>query len=234
MAAQPGREGAVVKGTRGGLVATIAVAVVGPLLAVVVGLLLAVGAANATAGPASAQVVSAGPAAAGPASAWSSPVAASTPEEALRPVAAPMQPEGPKPSTVFVEVSPSTVKAGYLVWIRASCRDNSIPANVWSDAFGRVQVKPDNGLLTATAMVRERTLPGSYRVKLECRGGETATTMLQVVKSVTPSRGPATGFGGSGSSFSAELLLPVGVGLTVAGLVVWLVSLRRLRGAARR
>lgn len=216
----------MVKGTRGGLVATVAAAVVGPLLAV--------GAANATAGPASAQVVSAAPTAAGAASAWSFPVVASAPEGVLRPVAAPMQPEGPKPSTVFVEVSPSTVKAGYLVWIRASCRDNSIPANVWSDAFGRVQVKPDNGLLTATAMVRERTLPGSYRVKLECRDGETASTMLQVVKSVAPSRGPATGFGGSASNFSAELLLPVGIGLTVAGLVVWLVSLRRIRGAARR
>ncbi|WP_018214874.1 hypothetical protein [Salinispora vitiensis] len=225
----------MVQGTRGGLVATIAVAVVGPLLAV--------GATNATAGPASAQVALARPAVAEAASAWSSPVAASAwsspvtasnPEGELRPVAAPMQPEGPKPSTVFVEVSPSTVKAGYLVWIRASCRDNSIPANVWSDAFGRVQVKPDNGLLTATAMVRERTLPGSYRVKLECRDGETASTMLQVVKSVTSSRGPATGFGGSASNFSAELLLPVGVGLTVVGLVVWLVSLRRLRGATRR
>ncbi|WP_025618540.1 hypothetical protein [Salinispora cortesiana] len=216
----------MVKVTRGGLVATIAVAVVGPLLAV--------GAATATAGPASAQGVSAGPAAAGAASAWSSAVAASIPEGALRPVAVPMQPEGPQPSTVFVEVNPSTVKAGYLVGIRASCRDNSIPAVVWSDAFGRVQVKSDNGLLTATAMVRERTLPGSYRVKLECRGGETASTMLQVVKSVAPSRGPATGFGGSAGNVSGGLLLPFGVALTVAGLVVWLVSLRRLRGAARR
>ncbi|WP_027660947.1 hypothetical protein [Salinispora fenicalii] len=216
----------MVKVTRGGLVATIAVAVVGPLLAV--------GAATATAGPASAQMVSAGPAAAGAASAWSTRIAESTAEGAVHPVAAPMQPEEPKPSTVFVEVNPSTVKAGYLVGIRASCRDNSIPAVVWSDAFGRVQVKPDNGLLTATAMVRERTLPGSYRVKLECRGGETASTMLQVVKSVTPSRGPATGFGGSAGHFFDGLLLPVGGALTVAGLVVWLVSLRRLRGAARR
>lgn len=216
----------MVKVTRGGLAAMIAVAVVGPLLAV--------GAANATAGPASAQVVSAGPAAAGAVSAWSAPVAASTPEEAPRPVAAPMQPEEPKPSTVFVEVTPSTVKAGYLVGIRASCHDNSIPAIVWSDAFGRIQAKPDNGLLTATAMVRERTLPGSYRVKLECHGGETASTVLQVVKSVAPSRGPATGFGGSAGHFSGGLLLPVGVALTVAGLVVWLVSLRRLHGAARR
>lgn len=216
----------MVKVTRAGLVATVAVAVVSPLLAV--------GAADATAGPASAQVASAGPTVAGPASAWTFPVAASTPEGAVRPVAARRQPEGPRPAAIFVEVNPSTVKAGYLVGIRASCQDNSIPAVVWSDAFGRVQVQPDNGLLTANPMVRERTLPGSYRVKLECRGGETASTMLQVVRSVAPSRGPATGFGGSAGDFSGKLLLPVGIALTVIGLVVWLVSARRFRGAVRR
>ncbi|MEV1328726.1 hypothetical protein AB0J20_04015 [Micromonospora costi] len=142
----------------------------------------------------------------------------------------------PQPSPlvdVFVEVSPSTVQAGFLVGIKASCRDNSIPAIVVSDAFGRVQVQPQRGLLTAAPMVRERTRPGNYRVKLECRDGETASTMLQVVKSVQPSRGPATGFGGTAGGFPGGLLVPGGVALTVAGLVLALVALSRPRTARR-
>ncbi len=90
---------------------------------------------------------------------------------------------------IFVEVSPSTVQPGYLVGIRASCRDNSVGATVVSDAFGAVGVQPQRGVLTAAPMVRERTRPGNYRVKLECRDGETASTMLQVVKKV-PSPSP--------------------------------------------
>lgn len=145
----------------------------------------------------------------------------------------------PSPADViFVEVTPSTVEAGFLVGIRASCRDNSVPATVVSDAFGRIQVQPQRGLLTASPMVRERTRPGNYRVKLECPGGETASTMLQVVKRVQPSRGPATGFGGTAGSGFGGLLVPVGLALTVAGAVVGVVASRRqsrlLRGAARR
>ncbi|MET7750144.1 hypothetical protein [Micromonospora sp. NPDC005367] len=145
------------------------------------------------------------------------------------------QPEAaaaPQPNPVvdvFVEVSPSTVQPGYLVGIKASCRDNSIPATVVSDAFGRVQAQPQHGLLTAAPMVRERTFPGNYRVKLECRDGQTASTMLQVVKSVKPSRGPATGFGGTAGGFRGGLLVPFGVALAVAGLIVALVTLRRPR-----
>ncbi|WBB69838.1 hypothetical protein [Micromonospora sp. WMMD812] len=134
---------------------------------------------------------------------------------------------------VFVEVSPSTVEPGFLVGLKASCRDNSIPATVVSDAFGRVQVQPQRGLLTATPMVRERTRPGNYRVKLECRDGETASTMLQVVKAVKPSRGPATGFGGSAGGFTGGLLVPGGIALTIAGLVVAIVALRRPRTVRR-
>lgn len=58
------------------------------------------------------------------------------------PVAAPQ----PSPIVdVFVEVSPSTVQPGFLVGIKASCHDNSVPAIVASDAFGRVQVQPQRG-----------------------------------------------------------------------------------------
>ncbi|MFJ8580643.1 hypothetical protein [Micromonospora sp. NPDC093277] len=134
---------------------------------------------------------------------------------------------------IFVEVTPSTVEAGYLVGLRASCRDNSVPAIVVSDAFGRVQVQPQRGLLTASPMVNERTRPGNYRVKLECPSGQTASTMLQVVKAVAPSRGPATGFGGTAQSGFGKFLVPVGLALTVAGAVVGMVAARRPRTARR-
>ncbi|WP_433121564.1 hypothetical protein [Micromonospora sp. CA-246542] len=172
------------------------------------------------------------------------PVAAPAPLDVL-PVAAPApQPGGvpggaPQPTPVvdvFVEVSPSTVQPGYLVGIRASCRDNSIGATVVSDAFGAIGVQPQGGVLTAAPMVRERTRPGNYRVKLECRDGETASTMLQVVKKVPsgPSRGPATGFGGTAGGMTGKLLLPGGAAFTVAGLVLAVVALRRPRSVARR
>ncbi len=144
-------------------------------------------------------------------------------------------PEPPGPN-VFIEVSPSTVEPGHLVGLRASCQDNSVGAIVISDAFGRVAVQPQRGLLTGTAQVKDRVLPGSYRVKLECRGGETASTMLQVVRtvnpSIKPSRGPATGFGGGAGGLTTGLLLPGGLALTVTGIVVWAMAARR-RGARR-
>ncbi|MFG2168237.1 hypothetical protein [Micromonospora chersina] len=182
-----------------------------------------------------APLVGAAPAQAGPpaAPALAAPVLAAEP--------VPGQPEAqPSPAdVVFVEVTPSTVEPGFLVGIRASCRDNTVPATVASDAFGRIQVQPQRGLLTASPMVRDRTRPGNYRVKLECPGGQTASTMLQVVERVQPSRGPATGFGGTaGGGGLGGLLVPVGLGLTVVGAVVGVVASRRqprtLRGAARR
>lgn len=139
-----------------------------------------------------------------------------------QPVAAP-QPPGPN---VFIEVSPSTVEPGHLVGLRASCQDNSVGAIAVSDAFGRVAVQPQRGLLTGTAQVKDRVLPGNYRVKLECRGGESASTMLQVVRAVKPSRGPATGFGG-GAGGTSGLLLPGGLALTVSGMILWVVAARR-------
>ena len=201
-----------------------------------------VGAAPAQAGPPAAAPLPAAPALA--ASVRDALVPAAGPAPAAAVFAAepaPGQP-GTQPSpadVIFVEVTPSTVEPGFLVGIRASCRDNSVPATVVSDAFGRVQVQPQHGLLTASPMVRDRTRPGNYRVKLECPGGQTASTMLQVVKRVQPSRGPATGFGGTaGGGGLGGLLVPVGLGLTVVGAVVGVAASRRqprtLRGAARR
>ncbi|MFE9917301.1 hypothetical protein ACFYPG_19325 [Micromonospora sp. NPDC005553] len=169
--------------------------------------------------------------------------ALAAPERAVAVAPAP-QPGGPpggapQPTPavdIFVEVSPSTVQPGYLVGIRASCRDNSVGATVVSDAFGAVGVQPQRGVLTAAPMVRERTRPGNYRVKLECRDGETASTMLQVVKKVPvqPSRGPATGFGGSSGGITGKLLLPGGAALIITGLVLAVMALRRPRAAMRR
>ena len=157
---------------------------------------------------------------------------------AAEPAPGPSDQGQPQPvDLVFVEVTPSTVQPGFLVGIRASCRDNSVPATVVSDAFGRVQVQPQRGLLTASPMVRDRTRPGNYRVKLECPSGQTASTMLQVVKAVQPSRGPATGFGGTAGTGLGGLLVPAGLALTVAGAVVGVAAARRprtVRGAARR
>lgn len=134
--------------------------------------------------------------------------------------------------TVFVEVTPTMVEPGNMVGIRASCHDNSVGDTVVSDAFGEVAVHPQRGLLYGTAMVRDRVRPGNYRVKLECRGGESASTMIQVVRKVKPTPGPATGFGGAADGLSAGLLLPGGLALTVSGMVLWIVAARR-RGTRR-
>ncbi|WP_422740648.1 hypothetical protein ACN263_09415 [Micromonospora sp. WMMD729] len=247
----------MVRVTRGGVLLSVATMLAFPLLTAVPAL-----AAPATlATPPAAAAVPAGPSdplstasdwPLDPLSAVAAPagsldvraVAAPAPLDVL-PAAAPApQPGGvpggapqPGPVDIFVEVSPSTVQPGYLVGIRASCRDNSVGATVVSDAFGAVGVQPQHGVLTAAPMVRERTRPGNYRVKLECRDGETASTMLQVVKKVPsphPSRGPATGFGGTAGGTAGKLLLPGGAAFTVAGLVLAVVALRRPRRVASR
>jgi hypothetical protein len=151
-------------------------------------------------------------------------------------------PAVPPPGLLFVEVSPGTVEPGFLVGIRASCHDNSVPAIVASDAFGRVAVRPQWGVLIASPMVRERTRPGNYPVKLECPDGATASTMLQVVKRMPaptqrptqppehrPSRGPATGFGGTARDATSGLLIPGGLALTVAGVTIGVLTARRPR-----
>ncbi|MEU8283003.1 hypothetical protein AB0C01_01425 [Micromonospora sp. NPDC048905] len=198
--------------TRGGVTLSVLTVLAGPLL---------------SAAPSYAAV----PVAAAPV--FAAPVFAAPVFAAPQPGPSAGQPQPNPPIDIFVEVSPSTVQPGYLVGIRASCQDNSVGATVVSDAFGAVGVQPQGGVLTAAPMVRERTRPGNYRVKLECRDGETASTMLQVVKKVPahPSRGPATGFGGGAGGVTGKLLLPVGAALTVTGLILAVVALRRPRAA---
>jgi hypothetical protein len=132
---------------------------------------------------------------------------------------------------VSVEVDPSIVQAGFIVGIQASCTDNTMSATVKSDAFGTVTVQPQNGRLTAAATVPQNTQPGTFRVTLECPDGNTASTTLTVASGAVPSRGPATGFGGTAATDAGTILLAGGLGTIVAGVVLGLYT---MRGRPRR
>jgi hypothetical protein len=143
---------------------------------------------------------------------------------------------GPAPARaadVFVQVNPSTVQAGFLTGIRASCADNSRPATVESQAFGTVTVQPQDGALTAAALVPDRTKEGTYRVKLSCPDGKSAATNLIVVAAGRPTRGPATGFGGTAGDNAGGWLVTGGIAATAVGLLLGLVALRRRDGSPR-
>ncbi|MEN3611035.1 hypothetical protein [Plantactinospora sp. ZYX-F-223] len=128
---------------------------------------------------------------------------------------------------VFVQVNPSTVEAGFMVGIKASCRTNTQPATVESPAFGSVTVQPQAGFLTAVATVPETTRADTYRVRLSCPDGGTASTRLMVVGATRPQKGPATGFGGSAGDDPGGLLVAGGLASTVLGAVLGLVAIRR-------
>jgi hypothetical protein len=132
-------------------------------------------------------------------------------------------------AAVFVETNPSTVPVGDEIGLRASCTDNLAAAQVTSDPFGTVEVEPSFGFLTATTRIPAGTKPGDYQVNLRCPDGQTARSTLHVVAKVTPTRGPATGFGGSAPGGSAPMLIGGGLAAIVAGLALAFVSLRRRR-----
>jgi hypothetical protein len=149
-------------------------------------------------------------------------------------------------ANVFVEVTPSIVDAGFLVGLRASCGGSTAPAVVDSTAFGKVTVQPQDGFLTAAATVPDTQRSGLYTVRLSCPNGQSATTKLEVVgrngaapsptpsqTSVTsfPSRGPATGFGGTAGTDTTTLLVGGGLAAIGAGLVLGLLTLLRRRGS---
>ncbi|MEU8659684.1 hypothetical protein AB0C31_23685, partial [Actinoplanes philippinensis] len=56
-------------------------------------------------------------------------------------------------AAVFVELNPSTVRAGDEFALRASCDDNLKSATVRGEPFGSVTVEPEFGFLTATVRV---------------------------------------------------------------------------------
>ncbi|HEY0003056.1 MAG TPA: hypothetical protein VGB74_21565 [Actinoplanes sp.] len=132
-------------------------------------------------------------------------------------------------AAIFVETSPSTVPAGDKVGLRASCDDNLKSATVSSALFGAVTVAPQYGFLTATARVPDGTRAGDYRVDLRCPDGKTASSTLHVVVKVTPTRGPATGGGGTAPGRNAPVLIGTGLAVLGAGAALGVLSLRRRR-----
>ncbi|GAA1802002.1 hypothetical protein GCM10009682_24870 [Luedemannella flava] len=150
-------------------------------------------------------------------------------------------------SGVWIQVTPSTVNAGYQAKIKASCEGNTNDAQVHSKAFGTVVVKPENGTLTATVTVPESLTEGGYDVTLTCPTGSTATTTVWVLNhdesaeeegAYTPSgSGPHTGGGflaGAGDSAAARAWLAVGAGALVAGVAFGVHALRRRTPARTR
>ena len=151
---------------------------------------------------------------------------------------APTPSAGTAPEGRFIELTPSTVEPGYLVGIRASCTDadddppeDTEAALVQSTLFDDVTVEPQFGILTGTVTVPSDAGARSYRVALNCPGifgGEEDAT-LNVVGGNRPSRGPATGFGGTAGDDDSTLVLTSGVIALAAGVVLGIVTLRRRR-----
>lgn len=131
---------------------------------------------------------------------------------------------------IFVEVTPNPAQAGTRVNIRASCDNaNNRQAEVNSDAFGRVVLRPNNGFLTGAVTIPGNKQAGDFQVDLNCANGKTASTVLTVLNMAQPSKGPATGGGGTaGGRGTGSLLL---VGGLVAVAVVAGVSARRRTGS---
>jgi hypothetical protein len=138
----------------------------------------------------------------------------------------------PSPSasaqTAFVEINPSTVPAGDQITIRASCVENLVAATVTGSPSGTISVKPNHGFLTATTVIPTTAKIGDYRLTLTCPDKKTiATADLHVVVRLVPSRGPATGGGGTAPGRDTPLLIGGGLAAMVAGLVLAAVSFRR-------
>ncbi|WP_434741371.1 hypothetical protein [Micromonospora sp. SH-82] len=131
----------------------------------------------------------------------------------------------------FIEVTPNSVQAGNRVTIRASCdNDNKQSAEAHSDAFdGKVTLRPDNnGFLTGTTDVPSNQQAGDYPVDLRCRDGKTAQTMLTVLNMAQPSKGPATGGGGTAEGRGTGSVLIVG-GIAALAVVAGLGLIGRRR-----
>ncbi|WP_235944772.1 hypothetical protein [Verrucosispora sioxanthis] len=132
----------------------------------------------------------------------------------------------------FVEVTPNSVQAGSRVNIRASCDNaNDRQAEVTSDAFDRVYLRPDNGFLTGSVTVPGNKAAGDYPVHLRCDNGRTASTTLTVLNMDQPTKGPATGGGGTADRGTGSMLLLGGVATVTAMVIFGLFSSRRRAGS---
>ena len=132
-------------------------------------------------------------------------------------------------AAIFVELNPSTARAGDEIGVRASCDDNLKPATVTSAPLGTITVSPRYGFLTTTARVPAATKPDEYDVTLKCPDGATAKSSLHIVARVEPARGPATGGGGTAPGRSASILIGGGLTALTAGLALSVVAARRRR-----
>jgi hypothetical protein len=142
-----------------------------------------------------------------------------------------LAPAPARAADVFVEVNPSTVEAGNQVGIRASCPDNKVKATVRSGAFGSVEAAPQFGFLTATVRISRTRSAATYTVRLVCADGSEATTRLYVVNRSRPTKGPATGFGGTADEGHGTLLIGGGLAALAVGLGLGVLTLRRRRAA---
>ncbi|SCE95252.1 hypothetical protein [Micromonospora chokoriensis] len=134
----------------------------------------------------------------------------------------------------FVEVTPNSAQAGNRVSVRANCDNdnNSRQSSVHSDAFGSVTLRPDKGFLTAQASIPRDKQAGDYPVELRCENGQTASTTLTVLNMASPSKGPATGGGGTaGGRGTGSLLVLGGVALVGTAVALGMAGGRRRTGA---
>ncbi|TCB95873.1 hypothetical protein E0H26_18815 [Micromonospora zingiberis] len=128
----------------------------------------------------------------------------------------------------FIEVTPNSVQAGSRVHLRASCDNaNNRQAEVDSDAFNRVFLRPDNGFLTGDVTVPGDKAAGDYPVHLRCNNGQTASTTLTVLNMQQPTKGPATGGGGTAGRSTGSTLLLGGASVVAAAVVFGLITSRR-------
>ena len=109
-------------------------------------------------------------------------------------------------SGVAIEVTPSTIQAGFQVQIRASCGDDLNPATARSRAFGEITLTPhhQSDQLIGSATIPTSTDPGDYQVDLRCANGSSARAELIVLGMARPTRGPDTGGGGTTGDAGSE------------------------------
>jgi len=133
--------------------------------------------------------------------------------------------------TVFIEVNPSTILAGYQVALRGSCGANPNSAKATSNAFGTVTLNVEKGFLIGTATIPTDKKPAGYSVRLACASGSTATTTLWVISSSSrPTKGPNTGGGYLANRGGGGTALLVGGIATIAAggaLAFWTARRRR-------
>jgi hypothetical protein len=158
----------------------------------------------------------------------------------LAAVLASQHPQPAQAASVWIQIKPSSVLAGYQVTITASCQDNANPATVKSSVFGTVTVTPYNGILSATVTVPTATKEGGYDVTLTCKTGSSAITTLWVLEPTETEPLPVYGSGPhTGGGFLANgddnttALLTGSVALlvvgTALGVTIGMVNSRRSR-----